>query len=61
MSNTPAPAVATNENIQAGMPKNMIPDPRWFDGNQIKFKDWWRGMRLFLKSNKVIETDDRSL
>ena len=59
MSNTPAPAVATNENIQAGMPKNMVPDPRWFDGDQIKFKDWWRGMRLFLKSNKVMETNDR--
>jgi len=25
----------------------------------MKFKDWWRGMRLFLKSNRVIETDDR--
>jgi len=25
----------------------------------MKFEDWWRGMRLFLKSNRVIETDDR--
>ena len=25
----------------------------------MKFKDWWRGIRLFLKSNRVIETDDR--
>jgi len=25
----------------------------------MKFEDWWRGMRLFLKSNKVMETDDR--
>jgi len=25
----------------------------------MKFKDWWRGMRLFFKSNRVIETDDR--
>jgi len=41
------------------MPKNMVPDPRWFDGDQIKFEDWWREMRLFLKSNRVIETDDR--
>jgi len=26
MSNTPAPAGVMNENIQAGMPKNMVPD-----------------------------------
>jgi len=25
----------------------------------MKFKDWWRGMRLFLKSNRVIETNNR--
>jgi len=25
----------------------------------MKFEDWWRGIRLFLKSNRVIETDDR--
>jgi len=37
----------------------MIPDPGWFDGNQMKFEDWWRGIRLFLKSNRVIETNDR--
>jgi len=28
MSSAPAPAdVATSENIQAGVPKNMVPDP----------------------------------
>jgi len=37
----------------------MVPDPEWFDGDQIKFENWWRGMRLFLKSNRVMETDDR--
>jgi len=37
----------------------MVPDPEWFDGDQSKFEDWWRGIRLFLKSNSVIETDDR--
>ena len=31
----------------------------WFDGDWTKFEDWWRGIRLFLKSNRVIETDDR--
>ena len=59
MLNTPAPAVATNKNVQAGMPKNIVLDPRWFDSDQMKFEDWWRGMRLFLKSNRVMETDNR--
>jgi len=26
------------------MPKNMVPDPGWFDGDQTKFEDWWRGI-----------------
>ena len=25
----------------------------------MKFEDWWRGIRLFLKSNRIIETDNR--
>ena len=25
--------VVNNGNIQAGLPKNMIPDPGWFDGD----------------------------
>ena len=25
----------------------------------MKFEDWWRGIWLFLKSNRVIETSDR--
>jgi len=28
-----APALATNKNIQASMPKSMVLDPEWFDGN----------------------------
>ena len=59
MSNALALVVATNENIQIGMPKNMVLDPGWFDGNQTKFEDWQRGMRLFLKSNRVMETNNR--
>ena len=60
MSETPAPGAAVaSENIQAGLPKNMIPDPGWFDGDQTKFEDWCRGIRLFLKSNRVNGTDDR--
>jgi len=60
MSVAPAPvAAAVSENIQAGLPKNMVPDPGWFDGDQSKFEDWWRGIRLFLKSNRVNGTDNR--
>jgi len=60
MSVAPAPAaVADSKNIQAELPKNMVPDPGWFDSDQMKFKDWWRGIRLFLKSNRVFETDNR--
>jgi len=32
MLEAPVP-VAINENIQAVMPKNIVLDPRWFDGN----------------------------
>ena len=52
-------AVISQENVQAELLKNMAPDPRWFDSDQMKFEDWWRGIRLFLKSNRVIETDNR--
>jgi len=60
MLTAPAPMVVTGqENVQAELPKNMVLDPGWFDGDQTKFEDWWRGIRLFLKSNRVMETDHR--
>ena len=37
---------------------NIVSDPGWFDRNRMKFKDWWRRMRLFLKSNRVMEIDN---
>jgi len=41
MSVAPAPvAVATSKNVQAGLPKNLVPDPGWFNGDRTKFKDW---------------------
>ena len=41
MSSVPAPvAIGVSENVQAGIPENMVPDPGWFDSNQMKFKDW---------------------
>jgi len=27
-------------NKQAVMPKNIVPDPGWFDRDRIKFEDW---------------------
>ena len=60
MSSAPAPAaVGVSKNVQAEMLKNMVLDLGWFDGDQMKFEDWWRGIRLFLKSNRVMETDNR--
>ena len=33
-----APVMINNE--QAVMPKSIVPDPEWFDGNRTKFEDW---------------------
>ena len=41
------------------MPRSIVLDPGWFDGDQTKFEDWQREIRLFLKSNRVNRTDDR--
>jgi len=38
MSVVPTPA-AINENIQTVIPKNIVLDPGWVDGDQKKFKD----------------------
>ena len=46
-------------NRQAKVPKNMVLDPEQFDRNRTKFKDWQREIRLFLKSNMVMETNNR--
>ena len=57
MSTASAATLAVNK--LARMPKSMVPDPGWFDSDQMKFEDWWREIRLFLKSNRVNGTDDR--
>ena len=54
-----APAVTPVVNKLAGVPRSMVPDPGWFDGDRTKFEDWWRGIRLFLKSNIVNRTDNK--
>ena len=53
------PVPIQENNGQAGVPKNMVSDSEWFNSNRTKFEDWWRGIRLFLKSNRVMKTDDR--
>ena len=58
MSTALVPASIIN-NEQATMPKSIVLDPGQFNGDRMKFKDWWRGIQLFLISNRVIETDDR--
>ena len=32
--------VTINMNKQTVMPKNIVPDPGWFDRDRIKFEDW---------------------
>jgi len=58
MSTVPAPT-GYNENVSTITPKSMVPDLGWFDGNRTKFEDWWRGIQLFLKSNRVVAVDDK--
>ena len=41
------------------MSKSMVSDSGWFDGNRTKFENWWREIQLFIKSNRVMETDNR--
>ena len=55
MSIALVPAVY-NKNVPM---KNMVLDPGWFDGDRTKFKNWWRGIRLFLKSSRVVTADDK--
>ena len=55
MLTAPVPA-EYNKNVPT---KNMVPDLGWFDGNRTKFEDWQKGIRLFLKSNRVAVTDNK--
>jgi len=32
-------AISENVNVQAGVLKNMVLNPGWFDGDQTKFED----------------------
>ncbi len=54
-----APIVTPAVNELAEMPRSMVLDPGWFDSDQMKFENWWRGIRLFLKCNRVNGTNNR--
>ena len=41
------------------MLKSIVLNPEWFNGDRTKFEDWWRGIQLYLKSSRVMETNDR--
>jgi len=49
-----APILAVhNKTAQTVIPKSIVPDPGWFNS------DWWREIQLFLKSNRVVATNDK--
>jgi len=37
----------------------MVPEPRWFNGDKKTFEDWWKAMKLYLRANKVTNTDKK--
>jgi len=41
------------------MLKTIVLDLEWFNSDWVKFEDWWRGIHLLLKSNRVTATDDK--
>jgi len=39
--------------------KSMVLEPRWFNGDRKTFEDWWRAMKLYLRANKITNTDEK--
>ncbi|EKM74642.1 hypothetical protein AGABI1DRAFT_95503 [Agaricus bisporus var. burnettii JB137-S8] len=50
---------AVTVNAQTDALKSLIPNPKDFGGNREQFSEWWRSMTLFLKYNKVMDTDQK--
>ncbi|XP_006463892.1 hypothetical protein AGABI2DRAFT_145078 [Agaricus bisporus var. bisporus H97] len=50
---------AVTVNAQTDALKLLIPNPKDFGGNREQFSEWWRSMTLFLKYNKVTDTDQK--
>ncbi|EKM79058.1 hypothetical protein AGABI1DRAFT_128223 [Agaricus bisporus var. burnettii JB137-S8] len=55
MSNDAAITVSAQTDVL----KLLIPNPKDFGGNREEFSEWWRSMTLFLKYNKVTDTDQK--
>ncbi|EKM73653.1 hypothetical protein AGABI1DRAFT_134336 [Agaricus bisporus var. burnettii JB137-S8] len=55
MSNDAAVTVSAQTDVL----KSLIPNPKDFGGNREEFSEWWRSMTLFLKYNKVTDTDQK--
>ena len=37
----------------------MVPEPEWFNGDRKTFEDWWRAIKLYLRANKVTDTNEK--
>ena len=37
----------------------MVPEPEWFNGDRKTFEDWWRTIKLYLRANKVTDTNEK--
>jgi len=62
-SGTPAPMTRTAPASAAAEVvnhKSMVPEPEWFNGDRKMFKDWWRAMKLYLRANKVTDTNKKN-
>jgi len=51
-----APASAPTEVVNH---KSMVPEPGWFNRDRKTFEDWWRAMKLYLRANKITDTDEK--
>jgi len=51
-----APVLAPTEVVNH---KSMVLEPGWFNGDRKTFKDWWRAIKLYLRANKIIDTDEK--
>jgi len=60
---TPAPRITQTATeapvMETGEHKSTVPEPGWFNGNRKGFEDWWRAMRLYLKTNRITGAENK--
>ena len=39
--------------------KSMVLEPGQFNGDKKTFEDWWRAIKLYLRANKVTDTNEK--